>query len=1173
MAKTPNRGEMPFLDHLEELRWRILWSLAALVVGAVVGYFIVQHFQVLEILKRPISPFLPVDRLYITRPTDAFLITMKLAVLVGTVLASPVLVWQMWRFLAPALHDRERRFVIPAGIAGALLFCLGVFLAYLWVLPAALRILFSFQQADLEPIITANEYFGFAIQIVLAFGLMFELPLVMIMLAAMRIVNPVFFAKNRPYALVIAAIIAAFLTPPDVLSLLLMLGPLLVLYESGIAIGRLVWRARRPPSIGGAAVVLLLCLLPGDARAQDRPPRGRPDSTRARPPGQDSTAVPRGLIDTATARKLGLPTGPSRSFPSADSVMRALLALTGYRVIRYAADSVVLHADTQSVELIGAALVEQEGATLEADSVYYSQATNRLRALGSPTLFQRGTVLLGEDMSYDTEARRGNVERALTTFKQAGVDWYMRGGLSIDSASVRLYAGHSDVTSCDLPVPHYHFAAGSVKWVTNTLMVARPAVLYVRDVPILWLPFIFQDIRPGRRSGILVPRFGINDVVRTNPGFRRHVSNVGYYIAINDYIDFQASLDWFAETSVTFDGETRYRWRDRFVRGGLAVARVFESGRDGGPGGRSLRLRWGHQQSFDQRTKLAASVDYATSARVVERNTVDPFLATATLGSNINFSKQLDWGRLDIGGSRRQDLTNGAVTQTLPTLSLTPVPIDLASSVTWSPSLTVTNARAFAQRSGTVPAVPAPGDTALPLDTILSENRTTDVRFATPLRVGRWNLQNSISIRDFITETRSTERRVDPDNPADTIQRFYGVDFNTGVDWNTGINLPTLFAASWKLQPQLGIQNTTSGPFLLRNRNTNGAWVRQGKRLSLSASLTPTFFGFFPGVGPIARIRHAVTPVLSWNYAPEAEVPEDYARALDPSGRNPNRTSPAQQRITVGLSQTFEGKFGSPPGDTTDGRNARKIKLLSLQTSAVTYDFEQAKDSGRTGWVTPSMTNQFSSDLLPGFSVGTTHDLWDGPAGAEGTRFDPFLSRVSARFTISQATVLGLAGLISARPAPEPSVEAVEDTPDAEALEEDIIPDVRGDPYRNEARPLRSGGRGRPFSASFTYDDQRPRAASGADSTLAAPPTNRTLGVSFAFDPTPKWSVSWTTQYNLSTRQFGQHVVRLERDMHRWRATFQFLKSPNGNFAFNFFITLTDQPDIRFQYDQQTVSQ
>jgi hypothetical protein len=164
----------------------------------------------------------------------------------------------------------------------------------------------------------------------------------------------------------------------------------------------------------------------------------------------------------------------------------------------------------------------------------------------------------------------------------------MRGGLSIDSASVRLYAGHSDVTSCDLPVPHYHFAAGSVKWVTNTLMVARPAVLYVRDVPILWLPFIFQDIRPGRRSGILVPRFGINDVVRTNPGFRRHVSNVGYYIAINDYIDFQASLDWFAETSVTFDGETRYRWRDRFVRGGLAVARVFESGRDGPAGARCV---------------------------------------------------------------------------------------------------------------------------------------------------------------------------------------------------------------------------------------------------------------------------------------------------------------------------------------------------------------------------------------------------------------------------------------------------------------------------------------------------------------------------------------------------------------------------------------------------------
>src|SRR3970040_2357091 len=210
MSDARPRGEMPFLDHLEELRWRILWSLAALVVGTIIGFLVVQHFDVLGLLKRPIAPFLPEGKLFITRPTDAFMITLKLALVVGVVLAAPVIIWQAWTFFSPALYEREKKFVVPALFAGLGLFIGGVVLAYLWVLPAALRILFSFQRGDLESIITANEYFGFAAQVVLAFGVMFELPLVIVLLAAFRIVNPAFFSKNRQYALVVGAVLAAF---------------------------------------------------------------------------------------------------------------------------------------------------------------------------------------------------------------------------------------------------------------------------------------------------------------------------------------------------------------------------------------------------------------------------------------------------------------------------------------------------------------------------------------------------------------------------------------------------------------------------------------------------------------------------------------------------------------------------------------------------------------------------------------------------------------------------------------------------------------------------------------------------------------------------------------------------------------------------------------------------
>jgi sec-independent protein translocase protein TatC len=1177
MDEARARGEMPFLDHLEELRWRILWSLTALIGGTLIGFLVVQHFDVLALLKRPIAPFLPAGKLYITRPTDAFIITLKLAALVGIVLAAPIVAWQGWAFFSPALYQREKRFAIPALFAGLVLFIIGVVIAYEWVLPAALRILFSFQRADLESIITADEYFGFAAQLVLAFGVMFELPLVIVLLSAFGLVNPRFFARNRPIALVIASIIAAVLTPPDAFSMMMLLIPLMLLYEAGVLIARIIWKARQEPKIGAVAGLLLLLAIatPGALHAQ-RPPRPpRPDTT-ARVTAQDSLrprAGPGEGLDTAAARLLGLPTAPTRSFPEADSILNALLADTTYKIVRYAADSVTLFADSQAVALVGQGLVEQEGATLEADTVRFRQARCELTARGGPTLFQKGTVLVGHRMRYDTCERRGFVDEALTNFVQSGVDWYLRGGLSVDSASVRLFAHRSNMTSCELPIPHYHFRAGAVKWVNNTILIARPAVLYVQDVPVLWLPFIFQDMRPGRRSGMLVPRFGINDLVRPNRGYARHVTNVGYYVALSDYLDVQASLDWYAGTSVALNGQVRYRWLNRFLQGGLALTRMWESGTDAGPGGRSLRLRWSHNQDFNVQTRLAASVDYATSARVVERNAVDPYLATASLGSNINFSKRYNWGTLSLGGTLRQDLTNGAVSQTLPSLTLSPMPIDLTRFITWSPSLTLTVSRAYHQLSGTVDAPPTPGTPGLTVDSLFLQNRTADLQLSTPLRIGGWNWQNSITMHDEAAEVRDTVMVVNPNDPTDTTITFYGRRFQTSVDWTTGFGLPTLFPATWKLQPSVSIQNTTGGPFMLRNRYTNGAFVRQGKRLAFGASLSPSFFGFFPGFGPIARIRHKVSPVISWSYAPAANVPEAYARALAGTGRTPALRSPAQHRISFGLTQNLEGKLRPAPGDTsTDPANARKVKLLGIQTSQITYDFEQAKQEGRTGWVTPSLSNQFTSDLLPGFSLAITHDLWDGPVGTDSAKFAPFLRRVSARFTVSQRTVTSIIGLVTGH-GPTPSTGPERTEPLDTAVTPSLIPGPSGDRYQDyDMRPTRGTGR-RPFSLSVTYDSQRQRPTAAQTSPILSPLNNQTLGLSFGFDPTKDWSLSWSTQYNITTKQFGQHVVRLERDLHRWRATFQFLKSPNGNFAFNFFISLLDQPDIKFQYDQQTVSQ
>src|SRR5439155_554159 len=149
------------LFYLGELRWRILWSLLAIVLATVAGWFLVERADIIGLLIRPIKPLLPDGKLKFTHPTEPFFITLKFAFVLGLVLSSPVVIYQAWAFLAPALYPREKRLIVPALSAGVVLFLGGATIAYLWVLPRALRVLFAFQQNVFDPIITAEGYFGF----------------------------------------------------------------------------------------------------------------------------------------------------------------------------------------------------------------------------------------------------------------------------------------------------------------------------------------------------------------------------------------------------------------------------------------------------------------------------------------------------------------------------------------------------------------------------------------------------------------------------------------------------------------------------------------------------------------------------------------------------------------------------------------------------------------------------------------------------------------------------------------------------------------------------------------------------------------------------------------------------------------------------------------------------
>ena len=238
-------GEMPFLDHLEELRWRIIWSLAALVVGVAVGFFIVFHFNLLTWMQGPILPFLHGRRLVYTHPGEGFSIVMQTSILIGLVVALPVILFQIWLFLSPGLYQHEKRIALPVILGIVLLFIGGAAMAWYFVLPMTLDFMSGIGDEAFDSMITAKEYFGFVTGMVVTLGAVFELPIAVLLLSAFGVVTPRMLLRFRKHALVGSYVVAAFITPGDLfISSVAVMVPLYLLYELSIALSWLVFRRR-----------------------------------------------------------------------------------------------------------------------------------------------------------------------------------------------------------------------------------------------------------------------------------------------------------------------------------------------------------------------------------------------------------------------------------------------------------------------------------------------------------------------------------------------------------------------------------------------------------------------------------------------------------------------------------------------------------------------------------------------------------------------------------------------------------------------------------------------------------------------------------------------------------------------------------------------------------------
>ncbi len=227
-------GSMPFLDHLEELRRRLLKSLLALVLTAAVAFYFSEELMAFAI--KPLGEI----KLHVTRVTGSFYAYLKVSLVTGVLAATPVIFYQLWSFVGPGLYPREKARVLPLVAVSTVLFLAGASFCYLVVLPYSLKFLIGFSGDLLSPIITVSSYLSFAGMLLLAFGFGFEMPVVAYFLGKVGIVSSRMLGKGRRYAVVLILITAAILTPtPDIATQLMLAGPLYLLYEISIIVVRI----------------------------------------------------------------------------------------------------------------------------------------------------------------------------------------------------------------------------------------------------------------------------------------------------------------------------------------------------------------------------------------------------------------------------------------------------------------------------------------------------------------------------------------------------------------------------------------------------------------------------------------------------------------------------------------------------------------------------------------------------------------------------------------------------------------------------------------------------------------------------------------------------------------------------------------------------------------------
>lgn len=886
---------------------------------------------------------------------------------------------------------------------------------------------------------------------------------------------------------------------------------------------------------------------------------------------------------------------------TSDSTLLELLALPGYDLVQYRGQAANFETRSRVLTLYGnegtEAVMTREGLELAADSaLVFDEKTGRLVTLGDSARYrpEQGDEVLTRRIIFDLNEDRGTASDVNTTMDAGLGEWIVRGDFPWVNADMSF--GHDVMfTSCDHEEPHYHFVAREIKMSDGGTLVARNVLLYFADVGVMWLPFIAQSTEQGRRSGLLPIRFSVNDIVRTSGSYARRLSNVGFYWAINDYVDAQMGVDWWSGNYTAVTGQTQFRWLRQFMDSNINFRQFWRV-----EGGTETAFDASYNWEISERSKLRLSGRYASSAAFVRQNSFDPREVTQSIDSEGGFNRRFDFGTLSLSANRRQFLSDDRVEMTLPTanfslstITLLPAPFNRARFY----NNATLSASARASRSiRDQPARMMMSEEPFSLSMADSENLRGGLSLN--LSAGNFSIAQSFDYNrdinrglpaDFFDPMAMPMRRAGVGSVGD-LQRSVlfapgvldDIDFaKNNLTWSTSFNYQQTLVGSTTITPQLAI----SGRSISSDTSTvaGGGFVSAPARIAFGAQLKSDVYGFYMG----GRLRHKITPSFDFAWSPEV-TPNAVQQATFG-----NQAVQPKRELIFGLNQTWEMRVDDEEADSAAAAAAardpsggpsrlpqsEKVTVLALRTSAVTYDFEQASQLGhftRGFRDNLSLSHQISSDYLRGLTVSLEHLVFDdtggGPAG--GARaFSPYISNVNLGFSMGSQTAVfrwlrqlagGESAADTARSAAQTQDDDLEDRSDPAGFEDEDLGESTVVPVggRQRTQPRRQQGDVGKWDANISYSLARMRGVAGGD--------NQMIQGTLNFQPTEKWSVRWRTSYDVVTGAFNDHMISLQRQMHRWEADFSFRQTATGNWTFLFEVALSDNRDLHFDYEQRT---